>query len=106
MIFVVTALANEGNTRESLFEAEVPLRISLGQMVELFFVAFHMLNKVDEVARFLEFLEVLSVNHVAELILNADDQLNNIEGVESVSGEGGVKSNGRFLGRAEVVLGD
>ena len=65
VIFVGTSAADEWNTGESLFEAKVPLGISLGQMVELLFVAFHLLNEVDKVARLLEFLEVFCVNHVA-----------------------------------------
>ena len=65
VIFVGTSAADEWNAWESLFEAEVPLGVSLGQMVELLFVAFHLLNEVDKVPRLLEFLEVFCVNHVA-----------------------------------------
>ena len=103
---MATSGGDEGDTWEGILEAEVPLGIGMGKSVELFLVAFHLLNEVDEMERFLELLEVLGVNHVAKLILNADDKLDDIEGVETVGGEDGVQSNGGLLGRAEVILGD
>ena len=72
--------ADEGNAREGFFEIELPLGVSTHwQLVELLLITFHLLNEVDEVARFLEELKVLCINHIAQFILNANHELNNIE---------------------------
>ena len=57
-------------------------------------------------AWFLKFLQVLSINEVAELIFDANDQLNNIEGVKTVVSEGRVEGNRSFARGAEVILRD
>ena len=56
--------------------------------------------------RLLELLEVLSIDHVAEFVLNANDELNDVERVETVISEGGIEGNAGLAGGAEVVLGD
>ena len=56
------------------------------ETVELFLVAFHLFDEVYEMERLLELLEVLSINHVAEFVLNANDELNDVERVETLLG--------------------
>ena len=93
-------------TRESSAEREVSMDALGGEVVELSFVGLHLGDEVNEVLGFLEFVEVLSINNVAELVLNLDDQLNHIEGVKTVLLEIGFKGNLRLLGGAEVVSHD
>ena len=76
------------------------------EAVELSFVGLHLGDEVNEVLGFLELVEVLSINNVAELVLNLDDQFNHIEGVKTVLLEFGFKGNLRLLGGAEVVSHD
>ncbi|TNV75891.1 hypothetical protein FGO68_gene15911 [Halteria grandinella] len=61
-------------------------------------------DEVHEVLGLGELVQVLSVDHVAELVLNLDHQLDHIEGVEAVLSEGGLEGNLGLLGGAEVVL--
>ena len=52
--------------------------------MEFSLVGLHLGDEVNEVLGFLELVEVLSINNVAELVLNLDDQLNHIKGVKTV----------------------
>ena len=72
-------VGDEGDAGESLLEAERPLGVILRHSVELFLVAFHLFDEVYEMERLLELLEVLSIDHVAEFVLNANDELNDVE---------------------------
>jgi hypothetical protein len=74
--------------------------------MELSLVSLHLSDEVDEVLGLLELVKVLSINNVAKLIFNLDNKLNNIEGVETVVLELGIKSNLVLLGGTEVVLDD
>ena len=56
-------------------------------------------------ARLLEFLQILSIDQVTELILNADNKFDRIERVKTVVWEGGVKSD-RCLARSSKVVLD
>ena len=60
-------------TRESSAEREVSMDALGGEVVELSFVGLHLGDEVNEVLGFLELVEVLSINNVAELVLNLDD---------------------------------
>ena len=101
------SVGDKRNAREGLLEAELPLGVGTHRHpVELLLVALHLLDKVDEVAGLLELLEVLSIDHVAELILNADHKLNDVERVEAVSAKLRIEGDRGFAGGAEVVLGD
>ena len=82
---------------------EVIFVVLVGQLVELCLVRLELLDKVHEVARFLEFLKVLGINHVAKLILNANDEFDCIKWVQSVACEKGVEVNTSFFGGSEVV---
>ena len=63
--------SHSGNSRESFFDGvNSSFGVFVGKSGVLFFVGFHVLNEVHEVNGLLEFLEVLSVDDVAELILN------------------------------------
>ena len=101
------SVADEGNAGEALLEAELPLGVGTHRHpVELLLVALHLLDEVDEVTGLLELLEVLGINHVAKLVLNANHKLNNVEGVEAMGAELRVESDGGLASRAEVVLSD
>jgi hypothetical protein len=93
-------------TRESSAEREISMDALGGEAVELSLVGLHLGDEVNEVLRFLELVEVLSINNVAELVLNLDDQLNHIEGVKTVLLEFGFKGNLCLLGGTEVVFHD
>ncbi len=56
--------------------------------------------------RLLELLQVLGVNHVAKLVLDADDQLDHIKGVKTMAAEFGIETNSCLSSRSEVVLGN
>jgi hypothetical protein len=104
--FAASSLADEGDAGEGFLEGEGPLGVLMRQSIELFLVALHLLDEVDEVTRLLELLQVLRVNHVAELVLNADDQLDNVERVQAVVAEGRVERDRGLARRAEVILRD
>ena len=76
------------------------------QPVVLGFVGLHLHDEVDEVLWLGEELKLLGIDKVAELILNLDDQLDDVETVKSVIGEQRVNTNRCFLGCSEIVLND
>ena len=100
------SVADERDAGEGLLEVEFPLGVLLGQPVELLLVPLHLLDEIDEVTRLLELLQVLGIDHVSEFIFDADDELDNVERVETVVREGGVEGNGGLARRAEVILRD
>ena len=63
-------------------------------------------DEVYEVLGFSEFIEVFSINHVAKLVLDLDNQLDNVEGVETVVLEGCLEGDLGLLCGAEIVLYD
>ena len=87
-------------------ERELDVIVLMRQLVELSLVRLKLGDEVDEVLGFLELVQVLGVNHVAELVFNLDDELDDVEAVEAVLGELGVKGDLGLLGCAEVVLDD
>ena len=90
-MFESCSVADERDAGEGLLEVEFPLGVLLGQPVELLLVPLHLLDEIDEVTRLLELLQVLSIDHVTELIFDANDQLNDVERVETVVREGRVE---------------
>ena len=101
-----SSFANERNAWEGLLEREGPLGVIHGHSIELLLVALHLLDEVDEVAWLLELLEVFSIDHVTKLILHANDQLDHIEGVETVCAELGVEANCCLSCGSKVVFSD
>ena len=69
-------------------------------------VGFHLSNEVDKMFWLFEQLELLSVNKIAKFILNLDDKLNNVEGIETVVAEVALEGDGSLLGSSKVVLED
>ena len=68
-------------------ERELDVIVLMRQLVELSLVRLKLRDEVDEVLGFLELVQVLGVNHVAELVFNLDDELDDVEAVEAVLGE-------------------
>ena len=92
-----------GQAGEGFFKMEMILVVLVRQFVKLGFVGFELLDEVHEVARLLKLLQVLSINHVAELILNTNDEFNSIKRIEAVVCESGVKGDAGLLSGSEVV---
>jgi hypothetical protein len=82
------------------------MHVLMGQLVELVLVSLKLGDEVHEMLGFLEFIQVLCVDHVPELVLDLDDKLDHVEAVKAVLCELGVECDLRFLGGAEVVLDD
>ena len=80
--------------------------ILMRQSVELALVGLHLGDEVNEVLGLGEFVEVLSINHVAKFIFNLNNQLNHVEAVEAVILEAALERNLCLLGGAEIVLND
>ena len=58
-------LSHLGETWERFVEVEVGFSVNLGQLIELGFVGFHLLDKVEEVFGLLKLLQVFAVDDVA-----------------------------------------
>ena len=82
---------------------EVVFVVLVGELVELSLVSLELLDEVHEVTGFLKFLKIFSIDHVAELILNTNDEFNGIKRVEAVVCESGVEGHTGLLGGPEVV---
>lgn len=76
------------------------------ESVELALVGLHLSDEVNEVLGLSEFIQVLSINHVAELIFYLDDKFNNVKAVKTVILEAALKGNLCLLGGAEVASHD
>ena len=93
-------------TWESFLEFEFSLGTLMRQSVELVLVSFHVGDEVHEMEWFLELLQVFGINKVAKLILNTNNKLDDIEGVETVVLEVAFEVQFSLLGGAEVVTDD
>ena len=67
------SVADERDAGEGFLKAEGRLSVIMRQLVEFFFVALHLLDEVDKVTGLLEFLQILSINHVTKFVLNPDN---------------------------------
>merc|ERR1711967_49713 len=74
------------------------------QSLMLSLVCFHLNNEVYKMLWLREELKLLGINEVSKLILNLDNQLNNIETVETMVGECRFKGHRCFLSGSEVAL--
>ena len=97
-------MAEAGEAGEVLLDLEVLVDAIVGQAVVLGFVSLHLGDEVHEVLGLGEELELLGVDQVAELVLDLDHQLNNVEAVKTVVDEGALERNRGLLGRSEVAL--
>ena len=97
------SVSNLGESGEGFFHAELILGVLVGETVELGLVRLEVLDEVDKMARLLELVEVLSIDKVAKLILNADHKLNSVERVKTVVSEKRVHSDGCLFGGTEIV---
>lgn len=76
------------------------------ELVELALVGLHLSDEVNEVLGLGEFIEVLSINNVAEFIFNLNDKFDNVEGVKTVVLEAALEGNLCLLGGAEIGADD
>ena len=67
-------------------------------------VGLHLNDEVNKVLWFREELQLLSINKVPKLIFNLDHELDDIQTVQSVFGEGRLQGHGCFLSSSEIVL--
>jgi hypothetical protein len=97
------SVSNLGESGEGFLHAELILGVLVGETVELSLVRFEVLDKVDKMARLLELVEVLSIDQVAKLILNANHKLNSVERVKTVVSEKRVHGDRCLFGGTEIV---
>ena len=76
------------------------------ESVELALVGLHLSDEVNEVLGLSEFIQVLSIDHVAELIFYLDDKFNNVETVKTVIFEAALEGDLGLLGGAEIASDD
>ena len=93
-----------GESGESSTQGKLGVVALVGESVELGLVCLEVVDEVHEVLGLGELVQVLCVDHVAELVLNLDHELDHVEGVEAVVGEAGFEGDLCLLGGAEVVL--
>ena len=91
---------------EVLLKVEILVDALGWESLVLGLVGFHLSNEVDKMFWLLEQLELLSVNKIAKFILNLDDKLNNVKGIETVVAEVTLEGDGSLLGSSKVVLED
>ena len=99
-------MAHFGKAWECFFKMEVILIAFVREFVEFGFVGLEMLDKVYEVTGLLELLQILSVNHIPELVFDPDNEFDCVERVETMVNKLAIESNTRLFGCAEVVLHD
>ena len=89
-------------TGEGSAERDVSVDALVRESVELALVGLHLGDEVNEVLGLGEFIQVLSINHVPEFILNLDNELDHIETVKAVVLEAALEGDLGLLGGAEV----
>ena len=89
-------------TGEGSAERNISVDALVRESVELALVGLHMGDEVNEVLGLGEFIQVLSINHVPEFILNLDNELDHIETVKAVVLEAALEGDLGLLGGAEV----
>ena len=72
---------------ECLSPIEIFVNILVRKFVMLSFVSLKLGNEIDKVLRLLEFLKVLSVNHISQLIFNLNYELNYVKTIKSMLSE-------------------
>lgn len=89
-------------TGEGSAERDVSVDAFVRESVELALVGLHLSDEVNEVLGLSEFIQVLSIDHVAEFILNLDNKLDDVEAVKTVVLEAALEGDLCLLGGAEV----
>ncbi len=89
-------------TGEGSAERDVSVDALVRESVELALVGLHLGDEVNEVLGLGEFIQVLSIDHVPEFILNLDNELDHIETVKAVVLEAALEGDLGLLGGAEV----
>ncbi len=89
-------------TGEGSAERDVSVDALVRESVELALVGLHLGDEVNEVLGLGEFIQVLSIDHVPEFILNLDNELDHIETVKAVVLETALEGDLGLLGGAEV----
>ena len=101
LLLLLTWETGEGST-----ERHVSVDTFMRESVELALVGLHLSDKVNEVLGLCEFIQVLSIDHVAKLIFYLDDKFNNVKAVKTVILEAALKGNLSLLGSAEISSDD
>ncbi len=83
-------------------ERNISVDALVRESVELALVGLHLGDKVNEVLGLSEFIQVLSIDHGPEFILNLDNELDHIETVKAVVLEAALEGDLGLLGGAEV----
>ena len=89
-------------TGEGGAERHISVDAFMRESVELALVGLHLSDEVNEVLGLSEFIQVLSINHIAKFIFYLDDKFNNVETVKTVILEAGLEGHLRLLGGAEI----
>ncbi len=89
-------------TGEGSAERHISVDTFMRESVELALVGFHLRDEVNEVLGLGEFIQVLSINHIAKFIFYLDDKFNNVETVKTVILEAALEGNLCLLGGAEI----
>ena len=93
-------------TRESSSERKVSVDALGRKAIELCLIGFHLGDEVNEMLGLGELVEILGINNVTKLVLNLNDQLNHIKGIETVVLKLRVEGYLCLLCGAEIVLYD
>lgn len=97
LLLLLTWETGEGST-----ERDVSVDALVRESVELALVGLHLGDEVNEVLGLGEFIQVLSIDHVPEFILDLDNELDHIETVKAVVLEAALEGDLGLLGGAEV----
>ena len=74
------------------------------QSLMLGLVCLHLHNEVHKMLWLGEEFELLSIDKVSKFILNLNNELNNVEAIESVVGQRRLEGDGCFLSGSEIAL--
>ena len=97
-------MAQTWESWEVLLNVEILIDSIMRESLVLGLVSLHLSNEIDKMLRFLKKLKLFSVNKIAKLVFNLDDQLDHVKGVQTVVSEVAVEGNACLLGGSEVVL--
>lgn len=93
-------------TWEGFSEIEFDVNTFVWKSVEFIFIRFKLEDEINEVFWLLELLEVLSIDNVAKLILDLDDQFNQVQAVQTVILKSWFETELCLLGCAEIASAD
>lgn len=79
IFFLSLGLLLAGKAGEGSAEGEFSVDVLGRKSLKLFLVGVHLADEVHEVLRLLKSIQVLSINHEAEFVLNLDNELDHIK---------------------------